>query len=143
MSAGYPAYSPLIPNLHVYLPLKKNVSFLMIDTASKDVLQKSGLSSMAGILGRSGRLGGIILLVVVTVVGVVAAVVVVEMGVVVEMVVVVVVNLVLIVVVGVGRSGLWEDGLYTGMSPHILSFFEPIKKTQIAFNIFCELYYNY
>lgn len=125
MSAGYPAYSPLMPNLHVYLPLKKNVSFLIIDTASKDVLQKSGLSSMAGTLGRSGRLGGIVLPVVVTIVGVVAAVVVVEM------VVMVMVGLVLVVVVGVGvgMSGLWEDGLYTGMSPHILSFFEPKKKT--------------
>lgn len=58
--AGYPAYSPLEPNLHVYLPLKKNVSFRMIDTASKDVLQKSGLSSTATF----GRLDGIVLLVV-------------------------------------------------------------------------------
>jgi len=60
--AGYPAYSPLEPSLHVYLPLKKNVSFRMIDTASKDVLQKSGFSLTT--TATSGRLGGVILLVV-------------------------------------------------------------------------------
>jgi hypothetical protein len=51
MSAGYPEYSPLSPNLHEYLPLKKNRSFLIIDTASKVVLQKSGLSLAGGISG--------------------------------------------------------------------------------------------
>lgn len=137
MSAGYPAYRPLVPNLHVYLPLKKNVSFRMIDTASKDVLQKSGLSaSTAGTLGRSVRLGGTVLPVVITVVGVVVE------AVVVEAVVVVMVVLVLTVDVEVGRSGFWEDGLYTGMSPHILSFFEPTQKIQITFNTFVSYSYK-
>lgn len=136
MSAGYPAYKPLVPSLHVYLPLKKNVSFRMIDTASKDVLQKSGLSSTAGTLGRSVHLGGTVLPVVITVLEVVVE------AVVVEAVVVVMVGLVLAVDVGVGRSGLWEDGLYTGMSPHILSFFEPIQKIQITFNTFVNYSYK-
>lgn len=93
----------------------------MMDTASKDVLQNSGLSSIDGDTRTSGRLGGNILLVVVVIV--------VVLGVVVEVVVIGTMGLPgLAVVAGVvlGRSGLGEDGLYAGISPHILSSFEPV-----------------
>lgn len=117
--AGYPAYSPFRPSLHVYFPLKKNVSFRMIDTASKDVLQKSGFSLTTTVT--SGRLGGIVLMVV-------------DDGEIVVVVVVVLVGLVtgviaVVVLPGMmfGSSGLCGVGLYTGMSPQILSFFAPIQ----------------
>jgi len=100
--AGYPAYSPLEPNLQVYFPLKKNVSFRMIDTASKDVLQKSGLSSTT--TDTFSRFGGIVLLVVdVTVVTVVLI-----LGIDLVTIVLTVVDIVGTVVDG---SGLCEVGL--------------------------------
>lgn len=106
----------------------------MIDTASKDVLQKSGLSSaaVAGtaavVVRTSGRLGGAAAVagtvprVVVRTVVVVVVVVVVGVG--------VAVTAVLVVGAAFGTSGLSEVGLYTGMSPHILSFFEPVTRAR-------------
>jgi len=89
----------------------------MIDTASKDVLQKSGLSSTTTATG--GRLGGIGLLVVYAT-GVT--------GVVILVIDLVTTVLAVLDIVGtvVDGSGLCEVGLYTGMSPQILSFFAPI-----------------
>jgi len=123
----------------MYLPLKKYVSFLIIDTASKDVLQKSGLSStLGGFLGASGRLDDDVL----PAVGMVVPVV---WGAVAVTVVLVLADVVVVVGVVRGRSGLWEIGLYTGMSPHILSSFEPIKNIvyiyttgveKLEFNVF-------
>jgi len=90
----------------------------MIDTASNDVLQKSGLSSTTTATG--GRLGGIGLLVVYVteVTGLVILVM--------DLVITVLAVLVDIVGTVVDGSGLGEVGLYTGMSPQILSFFAPI-----------------
>lgn len=92
----------------------------MTDTASKDVLQKSGLSSTtptAGALRTSGRL---------VVSGDVTALVVVAVGVLVLGLTGVMVTAVTLVA-GLGNSGLDVVGLYAGMSPQILSFFEPMR----------------
>lgn len=89
----------------------------MIDTASNDVLQKSGLSSTTTATG--GRLGGIGLLVV-YVTGVTGLVILVM-----DLVITVVAVLDIVGTV-VGGSGLCEVGLYAGMSPQILSSFAPI-----------------
>lgn len=89
----------------------------MIDTASNDVLQKSGLSSTA--TATDGRLGGIGLLVVdvTEITGVVILV---------KDLVTTVLTVLDIVGTVEDRSGSCEVGLYTGISPQILSLFVPI-----------------
>lgn len=154
MSAGYPAYSPLVPNRHVYLPLKKNVSFRMIDTASNDVLQKSGLPSAITTGTRSSfrRGGGVLSSFLRGGVsssllrgggggvsssllrgggggGLRVVVVVVVVSTAVDLVLVLGVVVVVVSVVQVSESsGLCvEVGLYpVGMLAHILSFFGPV-----------------
>lgn len=100
----------------------------MTDTASKDVLQKSGLSSTtttAGALRTSGRLvvSGDVTTLDVVAAGVLALGL---TGMAVLRLTAVMVTAVTLVA-GLGNSGLDVVGLYAGMSPQILSFFEPMR----------------